>query len=69
MSETDQHVNGTAPATPAAADDAPCEDCATSGEKILALLAGLLGVFVLVMAADMFTGGKISGRMKEAVQQ
>jgi hypothetical protein len=67
MSEatTEPHVNGTAP-TPAAGQ--PCEDCATSGEKILAVLAALLGAFVIAMAIDMFTGGRLSGMVKDARQ-
>ena len=66
MSETDQHVNGTAPA-PAA--DQPCEDCATPGEKLLAVLAAALGLFIIVLAVDMFTGGRITGSVVEQVQQ
>ena len=49
-------VNGTAPAPPAE----PCEDCATGGERALAIVAGAFGIFVLAMAIDMFTGGKLS---------
>lgn len=56
------HVNGTAPAPPAAE---PCEDCATNGEKIMAILAGLFGLLVIAMAFDMFSGGKLSGMVKE----
>jgi len=66
---TDQHVNGTAPATaapPAADQTGPCEDCATSGEKILAVIAAALGAFVVLLAIDMFTGGRISGMVKVA---
>lgn len=48
---------------PAAAE--PCEDCATSGEKILAILAGAFAVLILVMAVDMFTGGKVTGMVKQ----
>lgn len=68
MSETTQeaHVNGTAPAAPADGE-APCVDCATNGEKLLALLAGAFAVFLLVMAADMFTGGKVGGYVKERI--
>jgi len=39
----------------------------TSGEKILAIVAGLLGLFVIAMAFDMFSGGKLSGMVKERV--
>jgi hypothetical protein len=67
MSEaTTEHVNGTAPPAPAAE---PCEDCASNGEKLLAVLAAALGAFVIVMAFDMFTGGKISGMVREKVPQ
>jgi hypothetical protein len=56
------HVNGTAPAdTPAE----PCADCVTSGEKGLALIAGLFGAFIILMAIDMFTGGAISGYARD----
>ena len=60
----DTHVNGTAPA-PA---DAPCEDCATPAEKGLAVLAAVLGLFIIVLAVDMFTGGRITGQVASAVQ-
>lgn len=55
-------ANGTAP-TPAA--EAPCEDCATNSEKGMAILAGLFGAFIILMAIDMFTGGRISGAITE----
>jgi hypothetical protein len=48
---------GTAPDAP----EAPCAECASSGEKILAVVAALFGAFVILMAVDMFTGGKLSG--------
>lgn len=55
---------------PPAAAGEPCVDCATSGEKILAVLAGLFGVFVIAMALDIFTGGKLTGIVKrEAAPQ
>jgi hypothetical protein len=57
--------NGTAPETVAAAAEEPCADCATSGEKILAILAGVFGVLVLLMAVDMFTGGRVSGMVRK----
>lgn len=50
-------VNGTGPA----AAEQTCEDCVPGGEKAMAVLAGLFGVFIIMMAADMFTGGRISG--------
>lgn len=66
MSETTQeaHVNGTAPATPADGE-APCVDCATNGERALAILAGAFAVLLLAMAYDMFSGGRLSGYVKE----
>ena len=54
-------ANGTAPG-PA---EAPCADCPTAGERLLAVLAALLGAFVIAVAIDMFTGGKLSGLMPE----
>ena len=47
----------------------PCADCASNGEKILAVLAGAFALFLLVMAFDMFTGGKVSGVVKARVPQ
>jgi hypothetical protein len=73
MSEatTEPHVNGTAPA--AATADAlttePCDDCATTGEKTLAVLAAVLGAFIIAMAIDMFTGGKITGYVRDKAPQ
>jgi hypothetical protein len=73
MSEAtaETHVNGAAPPAPAPvpAADAPCEDCASPGEKFLAVLAAALGVFVIVMAVDMFTGGKLTGYVRDRVPQ
>jgi hypothetical protein len=64
--ETTAASNGTAPAT----DDAkPCEDCVTGGEKALAVLAALFGVFIIVMAFDMFSGGKVTGFVKDQVAE
>jgi len=60
------HVNGTAPGP--AADAGDCDDCATGGEKTLAVLAAVFGVFILLMAVDMFTGGKVTGMIREAAQ-
>jgi len=63
MSEAtaDTHVNGTAPAPPGE----PAAEGVTSGEKILAVIAGLFGLFIIVMAIDMATGGKIGGWVTE----
>ena len=61
MQDMSDELNGThveAPAEPAAE---PCDDCASPGEKILAVAAALFGVLVLVMAIDIFTGGKVTG--------
>jgi hypothetical protein len=59
MTETAQEAkaaaNGSAP-------DEPCADCATGGEKILAVIACAVGVLVIAIAIDMFTGGAI-GRL------
>jgi hypothetical protein len=63
MSESTEHLNGTAPA-----EEQPCDDCATGGEKALAVLGILFGVFLIVMAFDMFTGGQVSGYVKERTQ-
>jgi hypothetical protein len=60
--DTTTSPNGTTPAPP---PDTPCEDCATSGEKALAILGALFGIFLIIMAFDMFTGGKIGGFVKE----
>ena len=62
-------LNGTHVEAPAPAEDAPCEDCATSGEKILAVAAALFGVLVLIMAVDIFTGGKITGFLPSKASQ
>lgn len=52
--QADATANGQAP------KEEPCEDCATNGEKLLAGVAFLFGLFVVAMAIDMFTGGAIS---------
>lgn len=57
-------LNGTGPAP-----DPPCEDCASSGEKALAVVAVLFGLFIIAMAVDMFTGGKVGGFVRERVPQ
>lgn len=54
-------LNGTAPA----AEEQPCTDCVSGGEKAMALIAGLFGAFVILMAIDMFTGGRVSGAIAE----
>jgi hypothetical protein len=68
MSETatEPHVNGTAPPAPAAE---PCENCASPAEKVMAVLAFLAGAFVVVIAIDMFFGGRLTGMVREQVQQ
>jgi hypothetical protein len=68
MSETAEttSLNGAGPA-PAPPAEVPCEDCATGGEKVLAVLAGAFAVLLLVMAFDMFTGGKVGGYVRERV--
>jgi hypothetical protein len=58
-------ANGTVPAEPAP----PCEDCATSGEKTLAVVAALFGIFIVVMAIDMFTGGRVTGYVREQASE
>jgi hypothetical protein len=58
-------------AQPDAAEQ-PCEDCATSGEKILGVLTIVFAVALALMAVDMITGGKVTGvigRAREQVQQ
>ena len=64
MTDTDTAagLNGQAPAP---ASEAPCDDCATSGERALAVFAFLFGAFIIGIAIDMFTGGRISGMVKE----
>jgi hypothetical protein len=60
-----EHLNGTAyiSQTPAGA---PCEDCATGGEKLMAVLTLIIALGLLVLAADGWTGGKVLGMVKEA---
>jgi len=67
MSETSTEttsLNGSGPAP-----DQPCDDCATGGEKALAVLGVLFGIFLIVMAIDMFSGGKIIGYVQEKAGQ
>lgn len=59
-------LNGTAPA---GQPEPPCEDCVTSGEKALAVVAALFGAFIIVMALDMFLGGRIGGYVTDKVRQ
>lgn len=68
MSETQTGpaLNGQQPG-PAA--EAPCEDCSSAGERILAVLAAVIGVGILVVAIDMFTGGRLSGYVREQAAQ
>ena len=66
---SENHAESPAATDQPPAGEAPCADCATSGEKILAVLAGLFAVFILVMAVDMFTGGKVSGVVRARVPQ
>ncbi len=58
-------ANGTAPTTGQPAEGEPCVDCVTGGEKALAILAGLFAAFLIGMAIDMFTGGKLTGFVRE----
>jgi hypothetical protein len=69
MSETttETHVNGAAPAAPAAEE--PCTDCVSTGEKILAVIAAVFGAFIIVMAIDMATGGKVGGWVAERTRE
>lgn len=58
--------NGTSPATtdtPAAED---CVNCATTGEKVLAVLSIVFAVGLALMALDMFTGGRVTGYVSQA---
>jgi hypothetical protein len=66
--QAETHVNGSAPpaADPAAGE---CADCVSGGEKALAVVAFLFGVFVLLIAVDMFSGGKVTGLVREAQAQ
>jgi hypothetical protein len=57
--ETTASVNGQAPAPAPPAED--CDECVTGGERALAVVACLLGLFVVLVAADIWTGGKLSG--------
>jgi hypothetical protein len=62
---TETHVNGTAPPAAAPEGEAPCADCASGGEKALAVFAAVFGLFLLVIAVDMFTGGRVTGMVRE----
>lgn len=50
-------VNGTIPGAPA---EEPCETCVTKGELALAVLGGLIGAGIIVMAIDLAAGGRFS---------
>lgn len=58
MSESPE-VNGTAPAPPAPAMAEPEE--VTTGEKLMSVLAIMLGAAVIIMGLDMLTGGRVLG--------
>lgn len=51
-----QSINGTAPA----ADPGECADCATPGQKGLAVFGMAVGAVVLLMAIDVFTDYRLS---------
>lgn len=51
-------VNGTSPG-PAGPD---CETCVTSGEKALAVTGILIGGAIILIAIDLWQGGKLSAR-------
>lgn len=55
-------LNGSGPA-PGPADDAGCADCASGGEKALAVIGGVVGALIVGMAIDMFTGGALSATL------
>ena len=61
----DTHLNGTAPA-PAPAPAEGCEDCASDGEKLMAVLTLIVAFGLIVLAADGWTGGKVLGMVREA---
>lgn len=64
---SEQDLNHADPAAPAG--EAPCETCATSGEKLLAVLSFAFAAVIILMAVDMFSGGKVSGFVAERRQQ
>ena len=69
MTETTAETQATASANGTAPPGEPCEDCATSGEKALAVLGALFGIFLIVMAFDMFSGGRIGGYVTERINE
>lgn len=60
MSDTSTELNGSGPET-GTAEAEPCTDCVTGGERLLAVVAGIIAIGALVLAIDMFTGGKVFG--------
>lgn len=58
-------LNGQAQA-PAGDPAAPPGECASGGEKTLAILAACFGAFLILMAIDMFTGGGLTGFVRES---
>jgi hypothetical protein len=53
-----QSVNGTAPAAGQAAED--CPDCASSGERALAITGMVIGLGIFVMGLDVALGYRLS---------
>jgi hypothetical protein len=60
---SDDNVNGTAPQ--AAEVEAEPAVVSTGGERALAIVAGLFGILVVLMAVDMLTGGRLTGYVQE----
>jgi hypothetical protein len=63
--EATASLNGSAPAPEG--DSGACQDCVTSGEKLLAGLAIAFALFIAAMGIDMLTGGKLTGYVREQV--
>jgi hypothetical protein len=53
-----QSVNGTAPAAGPAAED--CADCASSGERALAITGMIIGLGIFAMGLDVALGYRLS---------
>jgi hypothetical protein len=68
MSETAGQEKSTAnsQATTPGGETAPGGEDVTGGEKALAVLAACFGAFLILMAVDMFTGGRLTGMIGEA---